>query len=65
MATLDHEDAELHSSDRPAMGLPKLRWPQILAISIFWFALNFHWAAIFIIIVAGTVAVRFIRGVKM
>ncbi len=35
--------------------LPKLRWLQIFAISIFWFALNFHWSALGIIILPSQV----------
>ena len=35
--------------------LPKLRWTQILAISIFWFALNFHWSALGVIILPSQV----------
>src|SRR5579875_4085234 len=40
---------------RPAVTLARLRWPQILAISIFWLALNFHWAALSIIILPSQV----------
>lgn len=35
--------------------LARLRWPQILAISIFWLALNFHWSALGIIILPSQV----------
>lgn len=35
--------------------LAKLHWGQIIAISIFWFALNFHWAAIGTIILPSQV----------
>jgi len=38
-----------------AIHLPRLRWAQILAISIFWLALNFHWAALGIIILPSQV----------
>ncbi len=36
--------------------LPRLRWAQILAISIFAFAFNFHWAALGTIILPSQVA---------
>ncbi len=45
-------DLPLHS---PAAALARLRWPQIMAISIFWLALNFHWAALSIIILPSQV----------
>jgi len=51
----EHEDAGIASSRRPAVQLPKVPWMQILAISIFWFALNFHWTAIGIIILPSQV----------
>ncbi|MDQ6644755.1 MAG: MFS transporter, partial [Chloroflexota bacterium] len=38
-----------------ASKLPKVPWTQILAISIFWLALNFHWAALGIIILPSQV----------
>ena len=43
------------SPDKTALLLPKLRWLQIFAISIFWFALNFHWSALGIIILPSQV----------
>ncbi len=46
---------ELLQADKPAILLPKLRWLQIFAISIFWFALNFHWSALGIIILPSQV----------
>src|SRR5205823_3152055 len=46
---------ELTSPQRLATDLPRLRWTQILAISIFWLALNFHWAALGIIILPSQV----------
>ena len=42
-------------TDKLAISLPKLRWLQIFAISIFWFALNFHWSALGIIILPSQV----------
>lgn len=42
-------------SPRPAIKLPRVSWAQILAISIFWLALNFHWAALGIIILPSQV----------
>src|SRR6266566_4418554 len=55
MATLEHEDTGFASPRRPAIRLPKVRWTQILAISIFWFALNLHWSALGIIILPSQV----------
>ncbi|MBV9231548.1 MAG: MFS transporter [Chloroflexi bacterium] len=55
MATLEKGDAGLISPRRPVIDLPRLRWTQILAISIFWFALNFHWSALGIIILPSQV----------
>src|SRR5260370_38853627 len=55
MARLKHEDAGFASTRRPAIRLPKVRWTQILAISIFWFALNLHWSALGIIILPSQV----------
>jgi MFS family permease len=55
MATLEKGDAEVISPRRPVIDLPRLRWTQILAISIFWFALNFHWSALGIIILPSQV----------
>ncbi len=43
------------SPDKTVLRLPKLRWLQIFAISIFWFALNFHWSALGIIILPSQV----------
>src|SRR5215472_3378328 len=55
MATLEHEETGYASPRRPAIRLPKVRWTQILAISIFWFALNLHWSALGIIILPSQV----------
>ena len=55
MATAEQEGAEIDSPRHPAITLPKLGWPQILAISVFWLALNFHWAALGIIILPSQV----------
>ncbi len=41
--------------EKTAILLPKLRWLQIVSISIFWFALNFHWSALGIIILPSQV----------
>ena len=46
---------ELLLAEKIAIPLPKLRWLQIVAISIFWFALNFHWSALGIIILPSQV----------
>src|SRR5260370_14102032 len=55
MATLEQEGMEYIAPRRPAITLPRLRWTQILAISIFCFALNFHWTALGIIILPSQV----------
>src|SRR5437588_903450 len=55
MATLEQGGEELTSPRRLVINLPRLRWTQILAISIFWLALNFHWAALGIIILPSQV----------
>jgi len=55
MATLEHQGEGFVTPRRPAIHLPRLRWPQILAISIFWLALNFHWSALGIIILPSQV----------
>src|SRR5437899_7478122 len=55
MATLEQQGEGFVTPRRPAIHLPRLRWPQILAISIFWLALNFHWAALGIIILPSQV----------
>lgn len=55
MATLEQNDAGLVSPRRPIIELPRLHWTRILAISIFVFALNFHWAALGIIILPSQV----------
>jgi MFS family permease len=39
----------------PAIYLPKLRWLKVLAISIFYFALTFHWTALSLIILPSQV----------
>ncbi len=55
MATLGHEDDTTLPTHHAVINLPRLRWTQILAISIFWFALNFHWSALTIIILPSQV----------
>ncbi len=55
MAILEQEPEGLLPSKSDALHLPRLRWLQILAISIFWFALNFHWSALGIIILPSQV----------
>jgi MFS family permease len=55
MATIEQDGEDAISSRRLSIALPKLRWTQILAISIFWLALNFHWAALGIIILPSQV----------
>src|SRR5437588_2679581 len=39
----------------PAIYLPKLGWLKVLAISIFYFALTFHWTALSLIILPSQV----------
>ncbi|QBD80147.1 MFS transporter [Ktedonosporobacter rubrisoli] len=56
MATLEHDDMR-PSSVHPPMETPRLRIVQIIAISIFWFALNFHWSALGLIIIPSQVYV--------
>src|SRR5436305_9031023 len=55
MTAIEQEGAESLTPRRPAIQLPRLRWTQMLAISIFWLALNFHWAALGIIILPSQV----------
>lgn len=55
MATIEQGGEDVSSSRRLSISLPRLRWTQILAISIFWLALNFHWAALGIIILPSQV----------
>src|SRR5436189_2178277 len=54
MATLEHESAGSLAAS-PAIQRPRLRWTRILSISILWLALNFHWAALGIIILPSQV----------
>ena len=54
MATIEQSGGESLSL-HPAIKLPHIPWTQILAISIFWLALNFHWAALGIIILPSQV----------
>src|SRR2546430_15892984 len=55
MATLEPDSAGFVTPRRPAISLPKLRWTQMLAISIFYLALTFHWAALGLIILPSQV----------
>ena len=55
MVDLHQEDANLPSPQNAVTNLPRLRWTQILAISIFAFAFNFHWAALGTIILPSQV----------
>ena len=58
MAVMKREEPQKDTvlvADKPAVSLPPLRWLQIFAISIFWFALNFHWSALGIIILPSQV----------
>jgi MFS family permease len=57
MATIEHggEASADFTAQQSAISLPRLRWTQILAISIFFLALNLHWAALGIIIIPSQV----------
>src|SRR6185437_8697161 len=55
MVDLNQEDANLPPPQNAATELPRLPWTQILAISIFAFAFNFHWAALGTIILPSQV----------
>lgn len=58
MATVGQGGEAAISSHGPPLslpGLPRLRWTQIFSISVFYFALNFHWAALGIIILPSQV----------
>src|SRR5579884_1768753 len=55
MASIGQEVTDTLADQREAIYLPRLHWTQILAISIFWFALNFHWAALGTIILPSQV----------
>jgi Na+/melibiose symporter-like transporter len=55
MASLNQEDAGVLPSRSFRRDRPRLRWSQILAISIFAFAFNFHWAALGTIILPSQV----------
>jgi MFS family permease len=55
MATVGREGTGSLLERQPAISLPRLHWTQLLAISIFWFALNFHWAALGTIILPSQV----------
>lgn len=52
---MEHEDAGTIAAHSAVPALPKIRWTHILSISIFWLALNFHWAALAIIILPSQV----------
>jgi MFS family permease len=57
MATIEHggEASSDFTAQQTSLHLPRLRWTQILAISIFFLALNLHWAALGIIIIPSQV----------
>ena len=55
MTTAGNEETELISPPQYVVHIEKLSWKQLIAISIFWFALNFHWAALGIIILPSQV----------
>jgi MFS family permease len=53
MDTLD--GAGVNVARQQGTRLPRLHWMQMLAISIFYFALNFHWGALGIIVIPAQV----------
>lgn len=55
MTTLNPEGAELHPPQPSVVDSPRVRWTQILSISIFAFAFSFHWAALGTIILPSQV----------
>ncbi|MBA2395360.1 MAG: MFS transporter [Ktedonobacteraceae bacterium] len=55
MDTLEQGDTETASPDLPGIKRPRIRWSRMLAISIFAFAINFHWGALGIIILPSQV----------
>jgi len=55
MAIVGQGGEAVISSHSPPIALPRLRWTQIFSISVFYFALNFHWAALGIIILPSQV----------
>ncbi|GCE11125.1 MFS transporter [Tengunoibacter tsumagoiensis] len=55
MAAAEQGGAEVLSSSTSVSKLPRLHWTQLLAISLFWFALNFHWTALGVIILPSQV----------
>jgi MFS family permease len=55
MAIVKQESGESGQLQPPATNQPRLGWGQILAISIFAFALIFHWSALNIIVVPSQV----------
>ncbi|GCE19234.1 MFS transporter [Dictyobacter kobayashii] len=55
MTVVDQGGDTLSSQPEAGSSLAELHWGQIIAISIFWFALNFHWAAIGTIILPSQV----------
>src|SRR5947209_18201510 len=55
MAARDQERENSILLQQPIENLPRLRWTTIVTISIFWLALNFHWAALGVIILPSQV----------
>jgi MFS family permease len=55
MTVVDHGDDTSAFSEASNHQPTKLHWGRIISISIFWFALNFHWAAIGTIILPSQV----------
>src|SRR5262245_57200635 len=55
MATLDQHSSDVSPSSAPVVKLARLSLLQILAISIFYLALNFHWAVLGLIVLPSQV----------
>ncbi|GER88193.1 MFS transporter [Dictyobacter vulcani] len=55
MTMVDQGGETVSPAEDSGLASGKLHWGQIVAISIFWFALNFHWAAIGTIILPSQV----------
>ncbi len=55
MAMLEQEGTDSLGNGGPVLSQPRVRWPQILAISIFWFAANFHWNSLGLVILPSQV----------
>jgi hypothetical protein len=64
METAEQESPGSQQAHHVEIQLLRLRWPQIVAISIFWFALNLHWATLGLIILPSQVFKKRARSEK-